>query len=119
MMNSYRDLQVWQLGMEIVTAIYPLTDSFPKHEIYGLTSQIRRAAVSIPATIAEGHSRDSTKEFLHHLSYTRGSLAELETELILATRLGYGDRETIESLIRQLDTLSRKLRNLQKSLREK
>ncbi len=71
--ENYRDLKVWQAGIEISVGVYRLTSSFPKHEIYALTSQARRAAVSIPANIAEGHERQSTKEFLHFLSIAQGS----------------------------------------------
>lgn len=80
-LNSFRDLRVWQLSMELVEIIYRLTQNFPKYEIYGLTSQIQRAAVSVPSNIAEGHTREHTKEFLHHLSIAQASLAELETQL--------------------------------------
>jgi four helix bundle protein len=75
--------------MELVEIIYRLTQNFPKHEIYGLTSQIQRAAVSVPSNIAEGHTREHTKEFLHHLSIAQASLAELETQLEIAARLNY------------------------------
>ena len=76
--QSYRQLIVWQKALELVKIIYNLTNNFPKAEIYGLTSQVRRAAVSIPSNIAEGQGRDSTKEFLHHLSIAYGSLMEVE-----------------------------------------
>jgi four helix bundle protein len=89
MVQSYRDLKVWQHAIDLVTAIYPLLKRFPKEELYALASQIRRAAVSIPANIAEGQARQHTKEFLQHLSIAKGSLAELDTPLILAERLGY------------------------------
>ena len=88
-LNSFRDLRVWQLSMELVEIIYRLTRNFPKHEIYGLTSQIQRAAVSVPSNIAEGHTREHTKEFLHHLSIAQASLAELDTQLEIAARLNY------------------------------
>ena len=76
MINSYRELKVWQLGMQLVKDIYLLTRQFPNQELYGLTSQVRRASVSIPANIAEGHARESTKEFLRYISIAQGSLAE-------------------------------------------
>jgi four helix bundle protein len=88
-MNSYQELLVWQRGMEIAKLVYQLTSQFPKSEQYGLTSQLQRAAVSIPANIAEGHARDSTKEFLRYLSIVRGSLAELETLLLLSRDFSY------------------------------
>lgn len=84
-LNSFRDLRVWQLSMELVEIIYRLTRNFPKHEI----SQIQRAAVSVPSNIAEGHTREHTKEFLLHLSIAQASLAELDTQLEIAARLNY------------------------------
>lgn len=87
--------------------------------MYGLSSQIQKAAVSVPSNIAEGHARDSTKEFLHHLSISSGSLAELETQLILAERLTYVDKPTLESLLSKTDQLGRMLRGLQRALRAK
>jgi four helix bundle protein len=80
-LESFRDLRVWQLAMELVELTYRVTQSFPKHEVYGLTSQIQRAAVSVPSNLAEGHTREHTKEYLHHLSIAQASLAELETQL--------------------------------------
>jgi len=107
-LNSFRDLRVWQLSMELVEIIYRLTRNFPKHEIYGLTSQIQRAAVSVPSNIAEGHTREHTKEFLHHLSIAQASLAELETQLEIAAGLNYLEtselgpvRERVASLGKQ------------------
>jgi four helix bundle protein len=82
--QSYRELIVWQKAMKLVQSIYSLTKDFPKEEVYALTSQIRRAAVSIPSNIAEGQGRDSTKEFLHHLSIAYGSLMEVETQILIA-----------------------------------
>ena len=87
--NSFRDLRVWQAGMDLVEKIYRFTQTFPTQETYGLTNQLRRAAVSIPSNIAEGHSREHTKEYLNFLSVTQGSLAELQTQIEIATRLGY------------------------------
>lgn len=85
--RSYRDLVVWQKGMDLVEGVYRVTKAFPKDEVYGLTSQIRRAVVSIPSNIAEGQSRMTSGEFIHFLGIARGSLAELETQIILAQRL--------------------------------
>lgn len=86
-MKTYKDLIVWQKSIELVKEIYLLTEDFPKEEIYGLTSQIRRCAVSIPSNIAEGKMRTTNKEFSHFLSIAYGSGAELETQLILAKLL--------------------------------
>jgi four helix bundle protein len=117
--RSHRDLTVWQLGMDIAVRVYQLSQSFPNHELYGLTSQIRRAAASIPANIAEGNARYSTKEYLHHLSVVVGSLAEVETFLELAARLNIGHRQEIDSLTGMLGEERRMLRGLQRSLRAK
>jgi four helix bundle protein len=89
--KSYRDLEVWQKAMAMVVECYKITKQFPKDEIYGLTFQLRRAAVSIPANIAEGRERQHTREFVQHLSIAYGSLAELETHLQIAQRLNYID----------------------------
>jgi four helix bundle protein len=87
--QSYRDLIAWQKGMELVVTIYSATQGFPKEERYGLSSQLRRAAVSVPSNIAEGQARYSQREFLRFLSNARGSLAELETQVMMAERLRY------------------------------
>ncbi len=117
--NSFRDLKVWQLGMEIVEHVYHLTKTFPKGELYGLTSQLRRAAISVPANIAEGHARAFTKEYQRHLSIAVGSLAEVETYLELCIRLEYGTRDAIAKLQSLTDEERRMLRGLQRSLRAK
>lgn len=96
--RSYRDLVVWQKSIELVVAAYKLTATFPEHERFGLTSQLHRAAVSVPANIAEGHARMHRNEYVHHLSIARGSLAELETHITIAVRLGYATRENAASL---------------------
>jgi four helix bundle protein len=118
-MGGYQELKVWQLGMDVSVDIYKLTETFPSKEIYGLTSQTRRAAVSIPANIAEGHQRDTTKDYLRFLSIARGSLAELETHLLIATRLGFSKSNHVEPILVKLESLSRMLRSLQKALRRK
>ena len=105
--------------MDLVEQIYRLTQSFPKKEVYALSSQMQRAAVSIPANIAEGHARDSTKEFLHYISIALGSLAELETYLILARRLSYLEERDISATLTAADELGRMLRGLQKALKAK
>jgi four helix bundle protein len=96
--------------MELVESVYRATQSFPKHELYGLTSQLRRAAVSIPANIAEGHSREHIKEYLNFLSIAQGSIAELETEPEIAGRLGYISPEALASLMPELASLGRQIR---------
>lgn len=93
--KTYRELIVWQKSMDLAEETYRISRRFPKHELYGLSSQIQRASVSVASNIAEGHARRSRKEFVHHLSYAKGSIAELETQMILATRLGYVSRDDI------------------------
>jgi four helix bundle protein len=117
--NSYRDLNVWQLGMQLTKDIYVLTRDFPKHELYGLTSQIRRAAVSVPANLAEGHARDSTKDFMRFVSITRGSMAEVETHLLLAESLGYCNNTQVRPLLESCAQCGRMLSGLKRSLRQK
>ena len=114
--RSYRDLRVWQRGIELVESIYVITQSFPKQEIYGLTSQMRRAAISIPANISEGHSREHTKEFRNFLSITQGSISELETELEIATRLGYVATQQFHGLMTQIAGLAKQVRALREAL---
>lgn len=117
--ENYRGLKVWQTGMELAREVYRLTRSFPRQEVYGLSSQIQRAAVSIAANIAEGHARDSTKEFLRHLSIARGSLAELETFLLLAEELGYCTHDEIARIFNKCQEEGRMLNGLQTKLKRK
>ncbi len=116
-MRPHEKLDVWKRSMDLVVRIYKATEIFPTHERYGLTSQIRRAAVSIPANIAEGAARQSSKEFAHFLSNAQGSASELETELLIAQRLeylgsgGYFEmRNELESVGRMLVGLARNVR---------
>ncbi|MGI8476217.1 MAG: four helix bundle protein [Thermomicrobiales bacterium] len=115
-MSSYRDLRVWQAGMDLVEEIYRLSELFPKHELYGLTSQLRRAAVSVPSNIAEGHTRDSTREYIRHVSIARGSLAEVDTQLEIAFRLGYCAADNLERLRSVASPLGRQLIALRSAL---
>ena len=89
--RRYTDLVAWQKAMNLVEEVYRLTEGFPKEELYGLSSQLRRSAVSIPSNIAEGHCRNGRREFVHHLSIALGSLGEVETQVLIAQRLGYTD----------------------------
>jgi four helix bundle protein len=114
--NSFRDLRVWQASMELVEQVYLLTQTFPKQEMYGLASQIQRAAVSVPSNIAEGHTREHSKEFLHHLSMAQASLAELETQLEIAARLKYLLPEQLEQMLQRVMSLGKQLYALQNSL---
>ena len=113
-MQPHHKLEAWNKAVELVTDVYRGTERFPKEERYGLTSQIRRAAVSIPANIAEGAARYSSKEFAHFLSNAQGSASELETELIIARRLGYFDQPTFSELMTQLERIGRLITGLSK-----
>lgn len=105
--------------MGLARELYALTKDLPSYELYGMRSQVQRAAVSIPANIAEGHARSSTKEFLHHLSIARGSLAELETLLRLAEQLDYCQPTEIREILQRCDEVSRMLSGLRKRLKER
>jgi len=96
MAQSFRELQVWQRAMQLTVAIYRLTKGFPREELYGLTGQIRRAAVSVPSNIAEGHGRLSNREFVQFLSVARGSVCELQTQLEIARSLGFASAKAID-----------------------
>src|SRR5581483_7522343 len=97
--QNYRDLVVWQRAMDLAEAIYGISRGFPKEELYGLTNQVRRAAVSVPSNIAEGQGRGSTREFVQFLHIANGSRQELETQLILAQRLNYIREQELEPLL--------------------
>jgi len=114
--KSYRDLEVWQKAMALAKNIYRATVDFPSEERFGLVNQMRRAAVSIPSNIAEGHARSGAREFQRFVSIALGSVAELETQVILSTDLSYLVNQTKEDLLRQLDTVGKMLRGLHKSL---
>lgn len=117
--NSYQDLNVWKEGMRLALQIYKITAEFPDHERFGLVSQMRRCAVSIPSNIAEGHARLSTREYVHHVSIALGSLAELETQLHLSKALNYADTETTRDLFEKSSQLDKQLNSLIKSFRAK
>ena len=118
-LKSFRDLRVWQAAMDLVEHIYRLTQNFPKSELYGLTSQLQRAAVSVPSNIAEGHTREHTKEFLHHLSIAQASLAELETQLEIAVRLKYVDAAEVNFVLEQVVSLGKQQYALRNALRDR
>ena len=108
MSGTYRDLVVWQKAMGLVYLVYEVTQSFPKHELYGLVSQMRRAAVSIPSNVAEGKGRSSDRDFSLFLQHSRGSLLELETQILIAEHLGYVDAiqaATLQDLAREVGRL--------------
>jgi four helix bundle protein len=114
--KSHRDLIVWQKAMDLVVLVYKATEGFPKHELYGLTSQIPRAASSVPANIAEGQGRRSKTEFRQFLGNARGSLLELDTHLDLALRLNYLTLSQYENIHRDLEEVGRILNGLMRSL---
>ncbi|MDE6561078.1 MAG: four helix bundle protein [Muribaculaceae bacterium] len=105
--SDFKDLRVWQQSMDLVTDIYRLLDNLPKEERYGLADQIRRCSVSIPSNIAEGQARNSNKEFIHFLSISRGSLAELETQLILCIRLKYFDDAILIDIFERMKNIDK------------
>ena len=115
-MNSYRELIGWQKSMDAVVEIYRVTRSFPAAEQFALTNQVRRAAVSVPSNIAEGQGRGTDKEFCHFLRIARGSIQEVETQLILAQRLGYCPSTEADGCLQRLDEVSRMLAGLIRSL---
>ena len=118
-LKSYRDLEVWQKAMDLVVACYQITKKFPKNEVYGLINQLQRAAVSIPANIAEGRERQYSKEFIQYLSIAYGSLAELETHIQIAERLTYIDMNQLKKLLDKTAEIGRMLNGLRKSLEKR
>lgn len=117
--RSYRDLKVWQLGMDLVERSYQLSYRLPDRERYGLASQIQRSAVSVPSNIAEGHGRWHLAEKLHHFSIANGSLKELETQLILGQRLGFLTAQEISPALSLADQIGKMLHVMSRRLRER
>lgn len=117
--SSFRDLRVWQEAMELTTEIYRRTACFPKHELYGLVQQIRRAAVSVPSNIAEGKGHRSDREFVLFLLHARGSLLELQTQLLIARELQYLSEAEALSLLGTAERVGRALNGLINSMSEK
>ena len=116
-MKKFKGLKIWQEGIEIVTNVYQLTSGFPEDEKFGLVSQIRRSAVSIPSNIAEGYGRNSDSELSRFLNISRGSSYELETQLIISFNLGYISSEQLEIITRMLDIIQGGITNFQKKLK--
>lgn len=114
--ESYRDLEVWQRGITLVEQVYEATEDFPAEEKYGLTSQLRRAIVSIPSDIAEGWGYSSRKQYIHFLEQARSSLLEVETQIMIGERLGYVSQEKRVKLIKQTTIESKMLLALVRSL---
>ena len=118
-MKTHKNLKVWEESIYLVTEIYKQTENFPKSELYGLTNQIRRSSVSIPSNIAEGAARHSQKEFIQFLYIGLGSASELETQLIIAENLGFTNKDINDELKMKLDTISKMLYGLIKSIKPK
>jgi four helix bundle protein len=116
---SYRDLSVRQLAMQLTEAVYATPRTFPQSELYALANQLQRAAVSIPSNIAEGHARNTTRDYMRFVSIAMGSLAEVETQIELAARLNYLGIEQRDALFTTTDELGRMLQGLRKSLQGK
>ena len=115
--NNHEDLKVWQESMILVTRIYDITKSFPNSETYGIVSQIRRSAISIPSNIAEGAARNHKKEFIQFLYISLGSLAELETQLMISLNLNYIDMKNLEEISNSIRYIRSMLSGLIKSLK--
>lgn len=118
-MSSYKDLLVWQRALELVTMVYKATSKFPKEETYTLTSQVRRAAISIPSNIAEGSARNTSKSFLYFLDIAVGSLRELETQLIISVNLEYLNEEEFSDLDAKLNEVGKMMSGLKRSIANK
>ena len=114
--KTYQELIVWQKAMDLIESVYKVSRTFPREEVYALTSQIRRAAVSIASNIAEGQGRRTTSDFLRHLSIAYGSLLETETQLLIAKRLRYLGNTNLEEVMKQTAEVGRLLNGLMASL---
>ena len=116
--KSYKDLLIWQKGIKIVCLVYQLVKSFPQEELYALTSQIKRASISIPSNIAEGYGRNTDKSFSHFLDISRGSLFEIETQLLIANELGFITNETLfTEILSQIEEESKMINAFSKTLK--
>lgn len=119
MVSNYKELDVWNLAMQLVEEVYNITDGFPKKEQYRLTDQLCRAVVSVPSNIAEGSKRHTTKEFLRFLGIAQGSLAEVETQVIIAFRLHYITQMVLDNLLQIAQVLGKKMHALSNALERK
>lgn len=116
-MHKFKQLEIWKQSREFCTQIYTLTSSFPNEEKFGLTNQLRRAAVSIPSNIAEGSSRKSNKDFTRFIEIAIGSAYEIETQLLISSDLGFVNVENLDSFITKIDRLSKMMYNFQLTLK--
>ncbi len=115
-MNNYKELKVWQKSVDLAVRIYGVTNSFPKEELYGLTSQLRRCAVSVPSNIAEGAGRNTKKDFNNFLGISNGSMCELDTQLIIAQRINFINASALESLQSDIIEIQKMNWSLKRSL---
>ena len=115
-MHDFKKLNVWNEAIKLVTEIYEITDKFPRKEVYGISNQIRRSAISIPSNIAEGSGRKSSGSFKLFLSYSYGSCCELETQLIIAKNINYIEENILNKLIEKISVIEKMLTNLSKSI---
>jgi four helix bundle protein len=114
--RHYKELKIWQKGMNLAKSVYQLTARFPPEERFGLSAQMRRAAVSVPSNIAEGQARHGTREFLQFLSHASGSLAELETQVLLSTNLGYCEESEISSIAGEIAEIQKMVAAIRRKL---
>jgi len=117
--KSYRDLKVWQQAMDLAAACYAATRSFPREEVFGITSQIRRSAASVPANVAEGHGRENRTEFVRFLRIAQGSLKELETHVLLSERIGLASADVVRPILARCQVIGKMLRALIRALQQK
>ena len=110
--RTYRDLRVWKQAVDLAVDVYQLTRTFPREELYGLTAQVRKSGVSIPSNIAEGHARQSDPTFYYHLGVAHGSLAELDTQLVIAQRLDFTDPKLIDAVFSTTQRVGQLIRSL-------
>ena len=118
-MATFANLEVWEKSVDLVASVYKITKTFPKEELYTLTSQIRRAAISIPSNISEGRAKRSTKDFMRFIAMASGSAAELETQIVIGERLGYINSEQKGILLNEIGSIARMLNKLYASLEAK
>ena len=113
---TFKDLKVWQRSRFLAVKIYTVTKNFPKEEVYGMTNQMRRSAISIPSNIAEGHRRGSNKEFIQFLKIARGSLAEVETQVIVSGDINYIATNVVEEITKEIEEIEKMINGLINSL---
>ena len=118
-MKTHKDLDIWKLGIELVEEIYKLCENYPNDERFGIVSQLKRAAISIPSNIAEGSARNSQKEFIQFCYISLGSLSEIETQLIISEKLKFLPQENLKKVLLNIETLRKKLLNFIKYLKRK